>query len=230
MSRTIIIYQPWGGLGDNLQFSTLPKLYSELGYDVYISASNVYRNPEIYDLVWKNNPYIKGISELPPNAGSCKGCQHMDQPYIKNIELSHGITHGTDRYPTIYYTPKKIEALCNTVVYDITSSTSIYSDDFIKTKFTSQLEQYPECEKRKIQFEQIKNRMTPDLHHDVIEINSIFDLCDVIFSCKAFICTFSGSVVLASAVKNSQSSPYIHCFHNKQESLYIFDNVQYSFT
>jgi hypothetical protein len=27
--------QPWGGLGDNLQFTTLPKLYAEKGYNFY---------------------------------------------------------------------------------------------------------------------------------------------------------------------------------------------------
>ena len=48
----VILYQPWGGLGDNLQFSTLPKLYSEIGYEFYISDQNVYRNPEIKKLVW----------------------------------------------------------------------------------------------------------------------------------------------------------------------------------
>jgi hypothetical protein len=32
----IIISQPWGGLGDNLHFSTLPELFSKKGYEVYI--------------------------------------------------------------------------------------------------------------------------------------------------------------------------------------------------
>ena len=36
MPDPICISQPWGGLGDNLAFSTLPELYSKLGHDVYI--------------------------------------------------------------------------------------------------------------------------------------------------------------------------------------------------
>jgi hypothetical protein len=230
MSNIIVIYQPWGGLGDNLQFSTLPKLYSELGYDVYISVSNVYRNPEIYDIVWKNNPYIKGISDLTPNAGSCKGCDYISQHYIKNIELSHNITHGTEKYPMIYYTPKKIESLYNTIIYDTTSTSSTYSDDFIKTRFTSILEQYNNCEKKQIYFKKIQNRIIPELQTDMIEVDDIYHYCDIIFSCKAFICTFSGSAVLASAIKNNRSTPEIYCFHNKTEHIYIFDNIQYSFT
>lgn len=35
MNKKIIIEQPWGGLGDNLQFSTLPEFGKKLGYDVY---------------------------------------------------------------------------------------------------------------------------------------------------------------------------------------------------
>ena len=42
-----IFGQTWGGLGDNLQFSTLPGLYHKKGIDFYISSQNVQRNDEI---------------------------------------------------------------------------------------------------------------------------------------------------------------------------------------
>ena len=32
-----ILAQPWGGLGDNLQFSTLPEKFSEKNIEVFIS-------------------------------------------------------------------------------------------------------------------------------------------------------------------------------------------------
>ena len=41
LNKTIVIYQQYGGLGDNLQYSTLPELYSKQGYDVYIHTNNV---------------------------------------------------------------------------------------------------------------------------------------------------------------------------------------------
>ena len=41
-----------GGLGDNLQFSTLPEeFYKQQGRDTYISSQASFRNQEIYDLV-----------------------------------------------------------------------------------------------------------------------------------------------------------------------------------
>jgi hypothetical protein len=122
----IIISQPWGGLGDNLQFSTLPELYSNLGYKVFISNNNACRNKETYDLVWKLNPYISGISEKAPNAGSIKGIRIFGNNPVKNMELSHNLNCGNRKYLKLYYKPKYIEDLSNTLLYDITSiSTSV---------------------------------------------------------------------------------------------------------
>ena len=50
-----------GGLGDCLQFSTLPEQFSkQQGRDTYVLDESHFRNKEIYDLVWGCNPYIKG--------------------------------------------------------------------------------------------------------------------------------------------------------------------------
>ena len=229
----IIISQPWGGLGDNLQFSTLPKLYSEMGHDVYISSRNTYRNLEIYDLVWKLNPYVKGIIDSEPNAGECKGYQiGEDTQFIKNIERMHGFHNSPNKYPIIYYKPKRIESMATTVIYDMTSISSAYSDDFILERFTAVFAQYPESTVKKIVFKNIHNRATPDFNTETIEINSIFDYCDLIYSCKAFVCLYSGCSVLASAVKQDSQTPAIHCFHHSMihtRGLYVFDNITYQF-
>ena len=54
----MIVSQPWGGLGDNLQFSTIPRLCYENGISFGLSLRNQHRNQEIHDLVWKPNPYV----------------------------------------------------------------------------------------------------------------------------------------------------------------------------
>ena len=52
-AKKIIIYQPYGGLGDNLAFSTLPELFNNKGIMCYIHINNSTRNDdEVYDLVW----------------------------------------------------------------------------------------------------------------------------------------------------------------------------------
>lgn len=225
----IIISQSWGGLGDNLQFSTLPKLYSELGYEVYISTKNTYRNPEIYDLVWKLNPYIKGEIDESPNAGECRvvPLQSVTDQFIKNIEHAHDLLNGTEIYPTIYYKPVKILSLENILIYDITSISSTYSDEYVQKSFEKIFEKYPNCDKKKIMFRNIANRITPDFQTESIVIDNIFQYCDIIYSCKAYICLFSGCSVLASSIKQNDITPEIHCIHTRHSEIYMFNNITY---
>ena len=215
MSKDIIIYQPWGGLGDNLQFTTLPELYTNEGYNVYISDQNVYRNNEIFDLVWRLHPFIKGVSNLTPNAGSCKGFTVFDDNNcIKNMDLSHELSNGTAKYPKIYYEPKYISELEDSLLYDITSIASSYTDEFIKSRFESVFNKYPNLKRKLVKFKNINNRSSPDFGDDIIEVNSIFEYCDIINSCNVFVSLLSGSSALASAVKQDKQFPEIFTFHH----------------
>ena len=59
-----------GGLGDSLQFSTLPEqFYKQQGRETFVADGCTFRNEEIYDLVWGCNPYVRGVQEGPRNAG-----------------------------------------------------------------------------------------------------------------------------------------------------------------
>ena len=53
----VLLGSYFGGLGDNLQFSTLPEeFFKQQGRDTYIVSETTFRNKEIYDLVWGCNP------------------------------------------------------------------------------------------------------------------------------------------------------------------------------
>jgi len=235
MPNPIIISQSWGGLGDNLQFSTLPELYSNLGHDVYISSSNKVRNQEIYDLVWKLNPFVKGTSDLPPNAGECRGYVRHDKSCIKNMEICHGLREGTNLYPKIYYTPKLIPDLSNSLLYDLTSKTKVLNDKMYYDSFTRVFQKYPDLNYKKIVYSHIPNRSTPEFNTGVYTINSIYDLCDAIYSCKVFLCSFSGQSVLASAIKEDKEFPLLYSlfdgdvYNNPDHfgQMYLFPNTTY---
>ena len=236
MSKPIIVIsQPWGGLGDNLQFSTLPKLYAEQGYDVYISSQNAVRNQEIYDLVWGMNPYIQGIVNAPPNAGACKGYnpRQTTNP-IKNMELMHNLTNGTSAYPIIYYKPKYRSDLSNCLLFDTTSISYRYPDDtIIHEAFTDIFNKYPTLIKRRVVFKNFKNREIPQLDTDIIEVNNVFEYCDMIYSCNVFLSLLSGQSALASAIKQNNPTPEIYTnlpsthLWNKGDN-YIYDNINYT--
>jgi len=228
-NKVIIISQPWGGLGDNLQYTTLPKLYSEKGYKVYISNENECRNNEIYDIVWGLNPYVKGKIDEPPNTGACVSLEWKTDSFIKNIELSHYLENGSYSYPIIYYSPKKIDSLENTIIYDITAISSLYTDEFIHKSFTKIFEKYPNHDRKKVVFKHIANREMPDFYTNIIEVNSIYDYCDILYSCNVYVCLFSGGSVLASTIKNTRSTPEIHCFNQIPHQGFVFDNANYYF-
>lgn len=218
--QDIIIEQPWGGLGDNLQYSTLPKLYSKLGHNVYISSKNMYRNPEIYKLVWELNPYIKGISDLPTNAGAITYFNNfhkvVTENSIKNVELSHNLINGTEEYPEIYYTPKYIPELENIILFDTTSITlkNVYSNNKLAKSIddiiNNIINNYPELTAKHIHFTKISNNDIPIKCTDKYIINSIFDYCDAIFSCKIYISPQSGNSCLASSIKKKRQFPIIY--------------------
>lgn len=235
MLNKIIIEQPWGGLGDNLQYTTLPELYTTLGYEVYISSKNAYRNPEIYDLVWKLNPFIKNISDETPNAGACKYFEGLHKSIsehsIRNIEYAHGITFGSEKYPKIYYNPKVIQDLSNTLILDITNISSHITFDIslIEKQLTKIMKLYPNLKPLKITFKNIKNRDLQSLTCDEYIINNIYEYCDVINSCKIFVSPPSGNYCLASSIKQDREFPLIYCFND--QNIFNFkpgDNHWYS--
>ena len=126
----ICIYQQYPGLGDHLQHSTLPRLYSSLGNKVYISNRCQYRNQEIKDLVWGCNPYVSGFSDMEPNAGL--SCDNIQQQAVKvwkstacsleNIEFSHGFVLRKSS-PEVYYQPKAMFGLDDCLILDATALT-----------------------------------------------------------------------------------------------------------
>ncbi len=226
----IILEQPWGGLGDNLQFSTLPKLFASLGHTVYISSRNACRNPETHAFVWGRDPHIRGISDKPANAGACRGFQRKTENPMKNMELVHGLTHGTDKYPIVYYTPRKIPELEGCLLYDMTSISTTYSDEYIRRNFQEIFDKYQTLPRKKVVFSKIANRATPDLGMDVLEISSLEEYADAIYSCQVHVSVCSGSVVLASAIRQDNATPEIYCFHKHknmgQGDIFHFDNTR----
>jgi len=232
----IIISQSWGGLGDNLQFSTLPELFFNQGKKVYISSENVCRNREIFKLVWEANPFISGESDLPANAGKCMEEKYMalsSVPYFMHRwERAHALP-AKNLFPKIYYTPKIIEELKGRCIIDLSSTTTNYpaevignfiqifqklhvanASDFLQVRFRNKVSQ--------------SQLMINGVEETVVD--DIFQYCDIIQSARAICTVFSGACVLASAIRQFADRPSIYClvrrdFYNT--GAYIFPNVRY---
>ena len=232
----LVLSQSWGGLGDNLQLSTLPELYANIKKEVFLSSENAVRNPEIKDIVWDKNPFIKGIRTETGNIGGRlfgsipKSAWDTECNIIKKWELVHGFNTG-ENYPNpkIYYKPNKIKEHKNKIVADLTSVTTSqnYNSEALKKII---------CKKYlKDNFYILKPKSQhipqPLFEHQTIEFSNIFEYADIISSTKQFVCLYSGSMVLAAAIKDNNIDCYFPPHESytleKQKPYYYFNNVNY---
>jgi len=207
MERVVLI-ENFGGLGDNLQFSTLPeefKLQKDLDFYIHTSTYDSLRNKEIFTLVWEMNPFFKGVTDKPPNAGRVHRYPTKEN-MVCDIETLHGLECKNDNFK-IYYEPKKQNDI--EILFDL-SSTSLrnnYLENFETLKRVVHEILYDNYSN--IHFVEFKN-LTSENYNQIYEIpnskkivvESIFDYCDVISGCKNFVGLQSGGSHLAKSYQN----------------------------
>lgn len=241
--KKIIISQPWGGLGDNLQYSTLPELFSKKGYDVYISTYNKVRNQEIFDLVWGLNPYIKGISDDGLIVGS--NMQNRwpkaedNYLFINRIEIAHSHL-PTNLYPKIYYNPKYINNYSQYTIIDITGESQSFELKFKHLQLY--INEYLINNNinvdniRIIGFNNLKKNENINYfpNYQILYVENIYNYCDIIYSCKNFLTSNSGAHSLVSAIKQTNETPNIVCWNHWEnwpecfeKGYYYYPNVKY---
>ncbi len=240
----------FGGLGDSLQFSTLPELFSEAGHNVYVWDKAYFRNPEIKELVWDLNPYIKGTKPGTWNAGDTpETWKVLHSSCISNWEMLHGF-EPTNRLPKIYYKPNHLISYGDVVLIDLSSISTVYDIDALTARVREiKKDKFPDKKIVQVTFKKDLNcyiappgRTTTDRvfnFYDVIdeklEIQSIFEYCDLMNSCYGLISLHNGASHLSSAIKEYNPDLESICIipkqqydDNKRRSLFIFDNIVYN--
>lgn len=229
-----------GGLGDSLQFSTLPEQFSkQQGKKTYILESAPFRNPEIYELVWAKNPYIEGKKEGPWNAGDIPEIDYANITgnTIQNWEKLHGLT-PVNTHPKIYYEPEKHSDVKDIFIVDFSCISIDYDKNQLKNIFDNLKNNYPD---RKFVSVYFKNKVSDGKHNvydlgfdGYIEIENIFRYCDLISSAYGLVALSSGASHLSSALK--EYSPYLKSIcimpqkwynTHKERGLFLFDNIDY---
>ncbi len=128
MSKKIVLSSYYGGLGDNLAYSTLPEeFFKQKNIKVYCSKLANFRNKEIYKLLWKDNPYVFGNSKKKNTMDITSNGFDKKFNIIQNYEKSHGLK-VKNKYPKIYYRPKK-KNLKKIFLVDISSVSLFYSEE-----------------------------------------------------------------------------------------------------
>lgn len=239
MNKKMILFQPWGGLGDNLQFSTLPKICHEHNIDFYLHETNHYRNEEIYDLVWKKNPYVKGFSKETPNAGSVAKDAKQSAQYniIGWNEIRHGF-ENRNNYAEIYYDCKKLKKFNQKIVVNLDAVSSIRDNLYDMNVIYDYINNMNNKNIILLMTKFNKYFETLKVKHDIYKIDNIFEYCDIIFSAKKHYSLFSGSSVLAATIKEKYSYDIdLFCFYphrnfpdvkmKNEKKDWIFENTRY---
>ncbi|MBA3706461.1 MAG: hypothetical protein H0W84_11360 [Bacteroidetes bacterium] len=203
MQKTLIIEIPYGGLGDHLFHSHLPRIAKETGrYDtVYISKKTIFRHPDNKYIVWDLNPFIDGFIDQP-------GIKCNLVEILKNVKKGVNLLDAimlaynlddTQRghEPEIYYKPH-FNATYHNVIFDPNYLSWVGVIDKRDIMYF--------LKKRKIQFDAVmkirtdKSLYIPKASDVFIETVTLKDFCDLIYSSKKLFCLTSGTASLASSL------------------------------
>ena len=246
----VLLGSYFGGLGDNLQFSTLPEEFSkQQGRDTYIVSETTFRNKEIYDLVWGCNPYVKGVKDGRRTAGDTPEINFVNPngycSSITNWEYLHGL-EPTNSLPKIYYKPKKLEGYEDTILVDLSSISlkhngdkssfpPAYDEKEVLTEYNKLRYFNPKKKFAKVNFSQDLGTNSFNFNSDlIITVDSIFHYCDLMNSVYGIVGLYSGQSALSAAIIEYNPDLLSMCLiseavykkHCKQSG-FIFKNLKY---
>lgn len=197
-----------GGLGDQALYTTLPERYHALGFDVYMDADNLARNPDITDLLWAHNPFIKGTSDKKPNAGYIFQGKFYDIANkfpcgsIEAMERAHGLPPPYSLAPRIYYKPQPFKVnLQECVLVDLSAISSSIAPQGISDTMTKMNDRFPGRQFYQVIFPEGVNRNRAPLDGPAIQMNTIYEYVDALASCYAWVGSEAGGQALAAAVR-----------------------------
>ncbi len=201
----LVIEIPYGGFGDHLFHSHLPKIAKETGKfdEVYFSSKSLIRKQDHLDLVWKRNPYIDGFVDEPGVSCDLKSIVEeaklrRDVNLLDLVMIAYGLDDGVRWHdPELYYKPNLISEY-QVKIFDPNHFT--YIGDF------NERDLYAYLRKHNIKFDAVmkllgnKALYRSDRSHLIIEAPSVYEFCDVLYSAKEIYCFTSGTATLASAL------------------------------
>jgi hypothetical protein len=226
LGRALTIQSGYGGLGDHLILSHLPRVAKESGkYDrVLVSNRSLFRDPACRVLVWESNPHVDGFTDeqglvlLPPHTqptpeqwrsvlfhlffqmGLENRITHLQQGcnLLDQFMLSMGLDDGLRFHePEIHIEIPIIQKYQDLVIYDPNYITNVGSVE------VRQIERFFEQAGIKVQAQMaLRNKSLPlSQSMTTIKTESLMDFCSVIVSCKELYCLTTGTATLAAALK-----------------------------
>jgi hypothetical protein len=221
--QTLVIKVKYGGLGDHLFWSHLPRVAKQSGrFDrVLVSARSEFRQEAYRRFIWEMNPFVDGFCEDDRNYEDVAEAQ-PGRNLLDEIMLRMGLDDGA-RYhePELYFRPKRMPAMENAVVYD---------PNFLSFVGNITLEGIQALLLR--EGIQVDFQMKPWTKGFALPEPKLFletptfeNYAAVIASCRKFVCLASGGATLAAALAKpslvlhgaDQKSLFHHSKHHRYQ-------------
>lgn len=217
-NKKIVFDLLFGGIGDCLIISTLPRLLKEkYNIDFYLSEKSMerIRHPDIFKLCFELNPFFKGL-DMSSETFRMKSFARERSLYsfitdkegetlLEMLERQFGVK-GSGR-PEIHYEPHLLKQYEAIILVDNNMITGKkFGRIYEKDAFTKEALKYTN-NNDKIEY---VNPLKQDL----------FTYVDMIYSCKRFVGTFSGGASIAACFNKPIS--LIWPIEGRNHSLYQF--------
>lgn len=204
-SKKLIIHLPYGGLGDHLLYSHIPRLAKTSGEysEVLISNKSLIRNKTHLDYIWKRNPYVDGFTDEENlhnyNDPKIATFDINDGNILDQIMLSYGIDDGIRWHdPELFFKVPIFPELQGKNVYDpnfISYSGSLSSQKINNFFVTHNY-------KIDFQFKVRSSLALPVINFDNFIMDSSFeDFCGILVSCDKLFTLTTGTATLAAALR-----------------------------
>lgn len=218
-----IISQPFGGLGDWMLISTLPRRFTEAGFDVYLHEGplTVFRNKEIEALV-KANPYILGTTPDLPNAGLgiyidtwgafCMVTRTRPPDPIAIMEEVNGLGPPYEHLPEIpdsYYSIN-IEVQPDLVTVDPYSSSVPFTADSVDPWLTYYQQHYVNKRWTVVETPGYAAFHRSLFSYPKTRVQNIQDYVNLVRCSSAFFGVESGGQLLAAAIRRKRPDLKVH--------------------
>ena len=221
----IVIGSHFGGLGDHLFLTPIPRLIKIKfpSAKVFLSARSKFRSWEIYKFVWENNPYLDGVicenidNNIFKKSKVKEGCKVMDN-ILNNLEID--FIPGEIK-PEVYFIEKYLKnqtsvKFKNRVLIDMNyiSYVGAFDRNCINRIIKLNLKENPVILNPRPWIK----RKWPNL--EFLYTKSLCDYIMSIYSSKNLICLTSGSATLGLTLNKKVKAYYGYgqdqMFHHSQ--------------
>ncbi len=207
-NKKLILQVMYGGLGDHLVYSSLPRLlFENYGIKTYISNKSLYRSPEIRKFIWESNPYVSFTDE--------KGWSLQGASVPQNKTLDKAIQEifdlECDGTPEVFHKSNKVNEVAGETIVDVSfgpsgkTAYSYHTEQFAATLVHYLKRNVPDFtlithDADGYSSEILEDVIKKEFNPPCLGVATVEELSNVLYSARERYLLFSGGASLAASL------------------------------